>query len=140
MRLGAVVSVSGLKGEYSGWATEQYDPNSAWRAQASLTGKLLKQSVEVLQPGVFDDDSAAAVVILDLYLQAQGALQPGLHFAHIWINGGSRFCVFLRGLFWMQEALNVGLRLANRKRTFAELPSPFLQRAQMQAECGHDRS
>ena len=79
-------------------------------------GELLQQRVEIFQLGVFDDDLAAAVVVFDVDFQAEGALQALLHFADIGVNRRLGLGLLLGSALGMQQALNVGLGLANRKR------------------------
>src|ERR1700691_4034298 len=88
-----------------------------WRScQASIPCELLKEGIEVFELGVFDNDFAATLVVFYVDPEAEGALEAVLDLADVGVDGGSWFGVFLAGLFWVQEALNVGFRLANRKR------------------------
>ncbi len=57
------------------------------QSSRSFSGQVFQQAVEVFEPGVFDDDFAAAVVVFDLDLEAEGALETFLDFANIGING-----------------------------------------------------
>src|ERR1035437_2285190 len=80
-----------------------------------LPGQLLQKGVEVFKLGVLDNHFAAPVVIFDADLEAQCALQPVLDFANVGIDYRLRLGVLFQA-FRMQETLDVGLRLANRKR------------------------
>lgn len=92
------------------------DPRPGGGQPASVSRQLLEQGVEVFQLCVFDDDFAAATVIFDVNLEAEGTLQTLLDFANIGVDGRLRLGIFLSGALGMEESLNVILCLANRKR------------------------
>ena len=51
-----------------------YSVTNSFKSATSLACQLLQQGVEVFQPGVLDDDLAAAVVVLNVDFEAEGAL------------------------------------------------------------------
>ena len=86
-----------------------------WRRGGLFAGETFDEGVEIFEAGVFDDDSAAAVFVFNVNLEAEGALEELLGFADVrvdfWFGLGLLF-----GFFRVDEVLYVGLSLANRKR------------------------
>ena len=73
----------------------------------------LEQSVEVGEFGVFDDDSAVAVAVLDDDLEAKSALEDFLDFADVGVYGGHGFGFYFVAL-GVDQVLDVALCLTNR--------------------------
>ena len=82
----------------------------------SFAGQVLEQGVEVFELGVLDNDFAAAVMVFNVDLEAQGSLQAFLDLADIGIDGRLWFNFFLCRFFRVDETLDVVLCLANRER------------------------
>ena len=91
------------------------DPGFTDPAQSSFT-QLLQQQIEVFQLGVFDDDLAAAAVVLDVHLESQRALQALLHFADVGVKRSYWLGFLLYDAFRMKQTLDVTFCLTNRKR------------------------
>src|SRR5260370_42035807 len=80
-----------------------------------LPAERAEDGVEVFEAGVFDDDAALALLVLDVDLEAEGALQAVLGFASVGVFGVGGFCVLLGFGFGIGEALNVAFGLASRE-------------------------
>ncbi len=72
-----------------------------------------EDGVEVFEAGVLDDDAAFALLVLDVDLEAEGALEAVLGFADVGVFGLGWLCFFLRLGFRVDEALNVAFGLAD---------------------------
>jgi len=107
-----------------------YSSTTTWlggaELPASLSSQLLQQSVEVFKFGVFNDHFAAALAIFDQNFETECALQALLHFANVRIDGRFGLGRVLDGLFRMDQALDVILCLANRKRKRGDTLSSLL--------------
>lgn len=91
----------------------------------SVAGQGLEERIEVGQVGVFDDDAAAAFVVFNVDLEAEGPLQLFGNFADIGIDRrlGLGLLLFI---FRIEQALNVGFCLTNRKRKSGDTLGSFL--------------
>ena len=80
-----------------------------------ISGELLEEGIEVFEAGVLDDDFAAALVIFDVDLQTEGALEALRYFLDVRIYGrlGLGLLLFALGV---EEGLDISLRLTNRER------------------------
>src|ERR1017187_4871947 len=86
-------TLAGFKGGLKGSPSKRRSggesaENPACLSHTLVPGELLEEGVEVFQAGVFDDDFAAAVVVFDVNLEAEGALKPVLDFADVGVDGG----------------------------------------------------
>ena len=107
---------------------------------ASVSSSASKSS----RRGVVDNDFAVAVVVLDVDLEAQGALEALLDFADVGIDSRLGLGFLLGGALGVQQALDEAFGLANRKRKMR--PTRFcgfldlLGDVQRQEGCGRGRS
>ena len=64
----------------------------------SIAAECGEDGVEVFEAGVFDDDSAFALFVLDVDLEAEGALEAVLGFADVGVFGLGWFLSSFFGL------------------------------------------
>src|SRR5579859_2136357 len=71
-----------------------------------------EQSIEVFQPGIFDDHSSAAVLVFDRDLQAERSLQCVASFTDIGVERRFLFFFTLGFFLRIQQSLHVAFGLA----------------------------
>src|ERR1700722_3625634 len=79
-----------------------------------------QQCVKVLELCVLDNDAPLAAAVFNVDLEAENPLEALLDFAYVGIDGGFGLFLWLCVAVGMNQALNVALRLANRKRKVSD--------------------